>query len=152
MFKWILGYIETLYLMKTKANRHHLREAMAQADRGETTGFSAARGNVGKYLFMMTGTEIDLEFQSAYVRVHDCKFDKTIEYEHLTYVDLCVDGQAIGVEILNFKSVLSAPLSAGSDVEVWHSNIDEAVLAARSFVLQDLMKSGLYDHRPIHKS
>ena len=88
-------------------------------------------------------TEIDLEYQLAYFRVHDCKINKTIEYELETYVDLCVDGEVIGVEILNFKSVLSAPLYAGADVEEWHSDIDEAVLAARSFVLQVLMKSGL---------
>ena len=152
MFKWISSYVETCYLMRSKANREHIRESIAQADRGETRGFSAPRGNIGKYLHMLTGTEIDLEFQLAYVRVHDCKFEKTIEYEHLTYVDLCADGEVIGVEILNFKSVLSSPLSAGADVEEWHSDVDEAVLAARSFVLQDLMKSGLYDHGPIHKS
>ena len=138
--------------MRSKANRHNLRESMAQADRGETTSFSAPRGNIGKYLYMLTETSIDLEYQLAYVRVHDCKFDKTIEYDLETYVDLCSDGEVIGVEILNFKGVLSAPLSAGADVEEWHTDVDEAVLAARSFVLQDLMKSGLDDHRPIHKS
>jgi hypothetical protein len=151
MFKWISGYIETFYLMRTKANRDHIRESMAQANRGETTGFSATRGNIGKYLYMLTGTSIDLEFQLAYVRVHDCKVSRTIEYEPGTHVDLCLDGEAIGVKILNFKSVLSAPLHAGADVEEWHSEIDEAVLAARSLVLQDLMKAGLYDHRPIYK-
>jgi uncharacterized protein YuzE len=137
--------------MRTKANREHIRESMAQADRGETTGFSAHRGNIEKYLHMLTGTEIDLEYQLAYVRVHDCKVEKTIEYEFQTYVDVCADGEAVGVEILGFKSVLSAPIYAGADVEEWHSVIDEAVLAARSFVLQDLMKCGLYEHRPIHK-
>jgi uncharacterized protein YuzE len=137
--------------MRTKANREHIRESMAQADRGETTGFRAFPGKIGKYLYMMTGTEIDLESQLAYVRVHDCKVEKTIEYDLQTFVDVCVDGEAVGVEILGFKSVLSAPLLAGEDLEEWHSDIDESVLAARSFVLQDLMKMGLYDHRPIHK-
>ena len=100
---------------------------------------------------MLNGTEIDLKANCAYVRIHECKVDKTIEFEIDNYVDICSDGEVVGVEIIDLISVLSAPLIAGADVEEWRSYIEEAVLVSRSLVLQDLMKSGIYDHRPIHK-
>jgi uncharacterized protein YuzE len=100
---------------------------------------------------MMNSTEIDFEANCAYVRLHECKVDKVIEFNINTYVDIGSDGDVVGVEIIDLKSVLNAPLIAGADVDDSHSEIEETVLVSRSFVLQDLMKSGLYDHRPIHK-
>jgi uncharacterized protein YuzE len=150
MFKWISGYLETLYLMSRKSNREHLRKSISQMERGETTSFRIRNRDALWYIKMLNGTEIDLEANCAYVRIHECKVDKTIEFEIDNYVDICSDGEVVGVEIIDLKSVLSAPLSAGADVEEWHSDIEEAVLVSRSLVLQDLMKSGIYDHRPIH--
>lgn len=151
MIKWLSGYFETLFLMSSRANRKHIRESMEQADRGEVTSFINRKGGVSLYVNMLIGTEVDFESNCAYVRIHECQVTESKEYDEDTVVDLCVDGEVIGVEILNFRSTLSAPTCAGADVEEWHTDIEVAVFAARSFVLQNLMKSGLYDSRPIHK-
>ncbi len=151
MFKWISEYLETLFLLSTKSNREHLRQAKSQVERGETTSFKIQNGKLLKYANMMNSTKIDLEANCAYVQLHECTVDKVIEYSIHTYVDICSEGDVVGVEIIDVISVLSAPLIAGADVEEWHSDIEEAVLVSRSLVLQDLMKSGIYEHRPIHK-
>lgn len=137
--------------MSRKSNREHVRKSISQMERGETTSFRIRNRDALWYIKMLNGTEIDLEANCAYVRIHECKVDKTIEFEIDNYVDICSDGEVVGVEIIDLKSVLSAPLSAGADVEGWHSDIEEAVLVSRSLVLQDLMKAGIYNHRPIHK-
>lgn len=152
MFKWISEYLETLYLMSTKANREHIRKSIEQVDRGEVTKFVINKRSVSFYLEMLIGTEIDFESNCAYVRVHRCEIAKTIPYDEVTNVDMCDEGKIVGVEILNFISCLSASSCARADFEERQTDLDEAVLAARSFVLQDLMKSGLTDSRPIHKN
>lgn len=151
MYKWISGYLETLYLMRSRENRKRLRESILQVKRGETTAFILRNGNALMCLRMLIGTELDLEANCAYVRIHECGITETLRFDEETNLDFCSDGEIVGVEILDLKACLSAPTCAGTDVEESHSKVEEAVLLARSFVLQDLMKSGLYDHRPIHK-
>ena len=151
MFKWISGSLETLYLMRLVENRKRLRESISQAKRGKTTAFILRNVNALMCLRMIIGTEIDLHANCAYVRLHECEISETLRFDEETNLDLCADGEIVGVEVLDFKSCLSAPNCAGADVEESHTKIEKAVLLARSFVLQDLMKSSLYDHRPIHK-
>jgi len=151
MFKWISGYMETFYLMRSRANRDCLRASIAQAERGEVTKITIPHGKASLYLGMLSSTEIDFESNSAYVRLHRCTVAKTDRYDEQTNIDICAEGKVVGVEIFDFISCLLAPTSAGSDIEDWHTEVEESVLAARSFVLQNLMKSGLDESRPIHK-